>query len=271
MRDDTLVGLRGMGTPAAEAAYAILADIQGALTDADDVPVPGHEGLTDAVRQVVASRNAAVARAEQAEAERDTARWEPLEDYHKRHVPGCRKHMYDRKSSPCSCVVEYDRERVRADANERWANEKIAALAAAQAEIEHLRGKLEFNEKGARLVQAQKEQADHALETAQAERDAARATAQQDRELHDARSARRIKRIEALEAERDALAERLMWYDKAGGVAMSTRIHTMMRERDEARRVLHRAAEILEATEDRYTLNDLLVEIAAVLAQEEQP
>ena len=33
-----------------------------------------------------------------------------------------------------------------------------------------------------------------------AERDAARATAQQDRELHDARSARRIKRIEKLEA-----------------------------------------------------------------------
>jgi hypothetical protein len=45
------------------------------------------------------------------------------DDYHKRHLPGCRKVMYDPQSSPCTCVTEYEREFTSARASERYAEE----------------------------------------------------------------------------------------------------------------------------------------------------
>jgi hypothetical protein len=108
------------------AKEAVIAQLAAAQEQERDTTELLEATVTDlrAVREQLVAREAELA---EVKAERDKARWDPLEDYHKRHVPGCRKHIYDQKSSPCSCVVEWEREYVRADANERWAKESHAA------------------------------------------------------------------------------------------------------------------------------------------------
>lgn len=67
--------------------------------------------------------------------ERDEAAWRPHE-YHKRHLGGCRKEMYDPKSSPCTCQLEY--ERIATELG--WSQGRVVVL---DAELAALRSQLQ--------------------------------------------------------------------------------------------------------------------------------
>lgn len=64
------------------------------------------------------------------------------EGYDKKHVGGCRKLMYDPVSSPCTCDTEYERERLRADASERWSKALAERNTSLQAAVEWAAGEL---------------------------------------------------------------------------------------------------------------------------------
>jgi hypothetical protein len=73
-------------------------------------------------------------RVREAEAERDEARSEVEQlTAPENHVPGCRKRVYDRQSSPCTCAGEWDRlwfehqERVRERDDARAEVERLKA------------------------------------------------------------------------------------------------------------------------------------------------
>lgn len=61
---------------------------------------------------------------------------DPLNNYDKRHLPGCRKLMYDPKSSPCTCLLEYERVTVQLAALERnYQDAKRSAVERALVEL----------------------------------------------------------------------------------------------------------------------------------------